>query len=156
MRVRGVGLGLANSLEERATDQFHNLPPPPPLSSRDLKTRLGKLQLPCQHTQWPSPCPTLSSVRKMIPGPVPLRRHPPARGGSWEKYILAQLPMVTIIKLNFITCIMVPNLRGLPFLPAARPLAQLMLSQIPDQKKDPLYCSIITSKTCLAPEMRNT
>ena len=32
------------------------------------------------------------------------------------------------------------------------PLAQLMLSQIPDQKKDPLYCSdFITSKTCLAP-----
>lgn len=30
--------------------------------------------------------------------------------------------MATIIKLNFITCIMVPNLRGLPFLPAAKPL----------------------------------
>lgn len=33
------------------------------------------------------------------------------------------------------------------------PLAQLTLSQIPDQKKGPLYCSdFIINKTCLAPK----
>lgn len=33
------------------------------------------------------------------------------------------------------------------------PLAQLTRSQIPDQKKAPLYCSdFIMNKTCLAPK----
>lgn len=38
MRVRGVGLGLTNSLEERATDQFHSLPPPSIVKGPQNKT----------------------------------------------------------------------------------------------------------------------
>lgn len=36
-------------------------------------------------------------------------------------YIQKQFPVAAFLKLNFITCIMVPNLSGSAFLPVARP-----------------------------------
>lgn len=79
MRVRGVGLGLTNSLEERPTDQFHSLPPP--LHCQGTSKQDWGSSLLAGTLQQPSPCLTPSSVRQMIPGFQPPSPHPQPRVG---------------------------------------------------------------------------
>lgn len=81
------------------------------------------------------------------PGPILLERGSldsvplsPGQETGWETDVLTWLLIATIRKLNFLTCIMVSNLRALLvffFFLLPGPLAQPTLSQIPHQKKGP-------------------